>query len=429
MTLARKISLGCIADDYTGASDLANTLTRCGLRTVQTIGVPAGDLALPEVDAVVVSLKSRSIEAGLAVSRSRAAEQWLRGHGAGHVLFKICSTFDSTDAGNIGPVMDALRADSADAIVLVTPAFPGTGRTVYQGNLFVGSVPLHESPLKDHPLNPMHDSNLVRVLARQSQTTVGLVGLADVARGPDAVRDRLADLAGKGFGAVIVDAVFDRDLETIGAVALDHRLSVGASGVGLGLARALVASGRVQSRTANAASDTAVGGPAACLAGSCSQATLQQIASAGQVMPVLHLDPDQIVAGKDEARRALAWAKERLGEGPVLVASSSTPEQVAALQLRHGRDAVGHAIEQAMADIAEGLVQSGVRRLVIAGGETSGAVVDRLGIPGFLVGAEIAAGVPVLRAVGASNGDMLLALKSGNFGGPEFFSDALRLMR
>src|ERR1700710_588326 len=172
------LALGCIADDYTGASDLANTLTRGGLRTVQTIGVPADDLDLPEVDAVVVSLKSRSMEANLAVSRSQAAEKWLRGRGAGHVLFKICSTFDSTDAGNIGPVMDALRADSGDAIVLVTPAFPETGRTVYMGNLFVGPLPLNESPLKDHPLNPMHDSNLVRVLARQSQTRIGLVGLS-----------------------------------------------------------------------------------------------------------------------------------------------------------------------------------------------------------------------------------------------------------
>jgi 3-dehydrotetronate 4-kinase len=429
VTLARKLSLGCIADDYTGASDLANTLTRCGLRTVQTIGVPAGDLELPEVDAVVVSLKSRSIESSLAVSRSRDAEKWMRQRGARHVLFKICSTFDSTDAGNIGPVMDALRADSGDAIVLVTPAFPETGRTVYQGNLFVGSVPLNESPLKDHPLNPMHDSNLVRVLARQSRIKISLVALADIARGPDAVRARLADLAGKGFGAVIADAVFERDLETIGTVALDHRVSVGASGLGLGLARALVTSGEVKSQASSAVAEAAVGGPAACLAGSCSQATLQQIAKAEQAMPVLHLDPDQIIAGRDEARRALAWARERLAEGPVLIASSSTPEEVAALQARHGRDAAGHAIEQAMADLAEGLVQSGVRRLVIAGGETSGAVVDRLGIPGFLVGAEIAAGVPVLRAVGVSGGDMLLALKSGNFGGPEFFSDALKLMR
>ncbi len=427
--LSSKLSLGCIADDYTGASDLANTLTRCGLRTVQTIGVPSDDLALPEVDAVVVSLKSRSIEAGLAVSRSRAAEKWLRGRGADHVLFKICSTFDSTDAGNIGPVMDALRADSGDAIVLVTPAFPETGRTVYMGNLFVGSVLLNESPLKDHPLNPMHDSNLTRVLARQSKTKVGVADLTVIARGPDAVRAHLAELLENGFGAVIADAVFARDLETIGAVALDHRVSVGASGIGLGLARALVASGRARSNTAPAGSDAPVGGPAACLAGSCSQATLRQIAAAESAMPVLHLDPDQVVAGEDEARRALAWARDRLNDGPVLIASSSTPAEVAALQARHGRDSAGHAIEQAMADIAEGLVQSGVRRLVVAGGETSGAVVDRLGIPGFLVGAEIAAGVPVLRAVGARDGAMLLALKSGNFGGPEFFSDALKLMR
>ena len=311
-----KLVLGCIADDYTGASDLANTLTRQGLRTVQTIGVPADDLALPEVDAVVVSLKSRSIEAGQAVTKSRAAEKWLRGRGAGHVLFKICSTFDSTDAGNIGPVMDALRADSSDAIVLVTPAFPETGRTIYMGNLFVGSVPLNESPLKDHPLNPMHDSNLVRVLARQSKTRVGLVELATLARGDDAVRGRLADLASKGFGAAVIDAVFDRDLETIGRVALDHRLSVGASGIGLGLARALVASGQVASRAAAKVSESAVGGPAACLAGSCSQATLQQIANAEKTMAVLHLDPEQVVAGPDEAKRALAWAAKRIGKRP-----------------------------------------------------------------------------------------------------------------
>ncbi|SFI74425.1 3-oxo-tetronate kinase [Bradyrhizobium sp. Gha] len=425
MTLA----LGCIADDYTGASDLANTLTRAGLRTVQTIGVPADDLKLPEVDAVVVSLKSRSIEPGLAVSRSRAAEKWLRGRGASHVLFKICSTFDSTDAGNIGPVMDALRADCGEAVVLVTPAFPETGRTVYQGNLFVGAVPLSESPLKDHPLNPMHDSNLVRVLARQSKTPIGLVELATLTRGAEAVRARLAELSGKGIGAAIIDAVFDRDLETIGLVAGEHRLSVGASGIGLGLARALVSSGKVKSAATAGQQGAAVGGAVACLAGSCSQATLQQIANAERVMPVLRLEPDRILAGAHEAQRALDWAKEHLAQGPVLIASSATPQAVAAVQARHGRDAAGHAIEQTMADLAEGLVRSGVRRLVVAGGETSGAVVDRLRIPGFLVGVEIAAGVPVLRAVGAGAGSMLLALKSGNFGGPDFFSDALALMR
>jgi 3-dehydrotetronate 4-kinase len=422
------LALGCIADDYTGASDLANTLTRQGLRTVQTIGAPSDDLKLPEVDAVVVSLKSRSIEAGEAVARSRDAEKWLRSRGASHVLFKICSTFDSTDAGNIGPVMDALRADCGETIVLVTPAFPETGRTIYQGNLFVGLVPLNESPLKDHPLNPMHDANLVRVLARQSKTKVGLVNLAMLTRGADAVRGRLAELAGQGIGAAIIDAVFDSDLEIIGTVAAGHRLSVGASGIGLGIARALVKSGKVRAAS-GAAAGAAVGGPAACLAGSCSQATLQQIANAERIMPVLHLDTNSVVAGKEEARRAVAWAAERINSGAVLIASSATPEEVVALQSRHGRNHAGHAIEQAMADIAEGLVGAGVRRLIVAGGETSGAVVDRLRIPGFLVGEEIAAGVPVLRSVGAKRGEMLLALKSGNFGGPEFFSDALALMR
>src|SRR5262249_54005381 len=156
----------------------------------------------------------------------------------------------------------------------------------------------------------------------------------------------------------------------IGEVALRHRLSVGASGIGLGLARALVAAGKGQKDAAGTAMESPVGGPAACLAGSCSQATLQQIANAESAMAGLHLDPDRIITGADEVQRALAWAAQRIKEGPVLIASSSAPEQVAALQSRHGRDAVGHAIEQAMADLAEGLVKSGVRRLVIAGGET-----------------------------------------------------------
>ena len=421
MTLA----LGCIADDYTGASDLANTLTRCGLRTVQTIGIPADDLVLPDVDAVVVSLKSRSIAADEAVAKSRAADAWLRGRHAAHVLFKICSTFDSTDVGNIGPVMDALMAASGDAIVLVTPAFPETGRTVYMGQLFVGQLPLNESPLKDHPLNPMHDANLVRVLARQSKLKISLADRSVIATGPDALRRHLATLNGKGIAAVIADAITASDLETIGLVALEHRVSVGASGIGLGLARALISSGRVASHSANT-SNASVGGAAACLAGSCSQATLQQIANAEKAMPVLRLDPAALVTGKSETQRALDWASQHLANGPVLIASSAKPDQVFAVQAKHGREAAGHAIEQAMADIAEGLVARGVKRLVVAGGETSGAVVDRLKLPGFLVGPEIAPGVPVLRAVGG--GDMLLALKSGNFGGPEFFSDALALM-
>ena len=421
------IALGCIADDYTGASDLANTLSRQGLRTVQTIGVPDDDLDLPEADAIVVSLKIRSVAAALAVERARAADRWLRARGAGHVIYKVCSTFDSTDAGNIGPVLDALRADVDESTVIVTPAFPETGRTVYQGNLFVGSVPLNESSLRTHPLNPMHDANLVRVLARQSAAKVGLIDLATVSRGLGAVRERLAQLAEEGAGSAIADAVFDADLESLGAAALERRLSIGASGLGLGLARAVIATGAAQRHEAGI-SPRPVGGPAACLAGSCSRATLEQIACAERSMPVHRLDPEKLIGGTGEVGRALDWAVLRMNDGPFLVASSGTPEAVADLQARHGRETVGHAIEQALASVAEGLIAHGVRRLVVAGGETSGAVVDRLGIAAFEIGAEIAPGVPVLRTLGAVRAGMVLALKSGNFGSETFFTDALARM-
>jgi len=422
------LALGCVADDYTGASDLANTLTKAGLRTIQTIGVPADDRALPEADAVVVALKSRSIPADQAVARSREAEAWLRARGAAHVMFKVCSTFDSTEAGNIGPVMDALRAEAGEAIALVTPAFPETGRSVYQGNLFVGAVPLNESPLKDHPLNPMRDANLVRVLARQSASPVGLIDTATVAKGPEAVAARLDALAQEGKGAAIADAIFDSDLEVLGRAIIDRTFSVGASGLGLGLARALVADGRGTRDAAGAAVGEPVGGASACLAGSCSQATLQQVAAAEAIMPVLRLDPARLLAGADVVAEALAFAEERLAAGPVLIATSAQPEAVRGLQAQHGIDAAGHAIEAALAAIAEGLVARGVRRLVVAGGETSGAVVDRLGLTAFLLGPEIAAGVPVLRTAGRPE-PMLLALKSGNFGGADFFGRALDMMQ
>ncbi|SFE67608.1 3-oxo-tetronate kinase [Methylobacterium sp. 13MFTsu3.1M2] len=421
------LALGCVADDYTGASDLANTLTKAGLRTIQTIGVPEDGRSLPEADAVVVALKSRSIPADQAVARSREAEAWLRARGAAHVMFKVCSTFDSTDAGNIGPVMDALRAEAGETVALVTPAFPETGRSVYQGNLFVGSVPLNESPLKDHPLNPMRDANLVRVLGRQSGSPVGLIDTATVAKGAEAVAARLDALAQEGKGAAIADAIFDSDLEVLGRAIVGRKFSVGASGLGLGLARALAADGRGTKDAAGAAVGEPVGGASACLAGSCSQATLQQVAAAETIMPVLRLDPARLLAGDDVVAEALAFADKHLASGPVLIATSAPPEAVRALQAAHGVDAAGHAIEAALAAIAEGLVARGVRRLVVAGGETSGAVVDRLGLTAFLLGPEIAAGVPVLRTAGRPE-PMLLALKSGNFGGADFFGRALDMM-
>nr|WP_321983893.1 3-oxo-tetronate kinase [uncultured Lichenicoccus sp.] len=422
--------LGCIADDYTGASDLASMLSRSGLRTVQTVGVPPSSLDLPDVDAVVVALKSRSIEAPRAVELSLEAERWLRGRGAGHILFKICSTFDSTDAGNIGPVLDALRDQSGGGIVAVNPAFIETGRTVYQGHLFVNGVPLHESALKDHPLNPMHDSNLVRVLDRQSASPVGLVPLAVIEQGPDAIRAALLALASDGDGSAILDSVAPRHLLAIGEAALDGPVSAGASGIGYGLARAIVAREKLPGRPAAVAtSDGPHDTHAAILAGSCSAATLRQIDVAERRMPCLKLDVDALLEGPAEADRALDWAKQRLDHGPVLIASSTPPEAVRALQARHGGAEAGHAVEQALAALAEGLLASGVGHLVVAGGETSGAVVDRLGLQAFLIGPEIAPGVPVLQAVGARSPGLRLALKSGNFGGDDFFLQALTRLR
>jgi uncharacterized protein YgbK (DUF1537 family) len=426
---AMAIVLGCIADDYTGASDLANTLTRNGLRTIQTIGIPAASFEMPEVDAAVIAMKIRSIPAADAVAAARSAYRWLEARGVAHVLYKICSTFDSTDAGNIGPITEALRADTGAGTVLVTPAFPETGRTVYLGNLFVGAIPLAESPMKDHPLNPMRDANLVRALQRQSQGKIGLADLFTVSKGPDALRARLAALEASGHAAAIADAVFERDLEVLGEVAAGARLSTGASGLGLGLSRALVKAGRAKGGAAGTVEVVRpVGGYAAVLAGSCSAATLGQIEVAERTMPVLRLSQERLVEGRGEAERALAWAAERIALGPVLIAASDTPNGVAQIQEKYGREASGHAIEQGMAAIAAGLVAAGVRRLVIAGGETSGAAVDRLQIPAFLVGPEIAPGVPLLRSAGQAGLDLLMALKSGNFGGPDFFEKALSLM-
>ncbi|MBY5533568.1 four-carbon acid sugar kinase family protein [Rhizobium leguminosarum] len=423
------IFLGSIADDYTGASDLANTLTKNGLRTVQTVGIPDPSLALPDVDAVVVSLKIRSVPASDAVAAAASAERWLRQRGAGHVLYKICSTFDSTDAGNIGPVTEALSDAAGGGIVLVTPAFPETGRTVYLGHLFVGGQPLNESPLKDHPLNPMHDANLVRVLTRQSRNAVGLIDLACIAAGAGAVKARLDALRTADVTTVIADALFERDLETLGEVALEMPVSTGASGLGLGLARALVRSGRISSGGATTADAIRpVGGLSAIVAGSCSTATLHQLDIAERSMPVLRLDPERLLAGPDEIAAAISWAGDRISTGPVVVAASAAPETVSRLQSLYGREASGHAIETATSIITAELVERGVRRLVIAGGETSGAAVDRLAIPAFLIGPEIAPGVPVLRTIGNAQGDMLLALKSGNFGGEDFFTAALAMM-
>jgi len=419
------VLLGAIADDFTGATDLANTLVKGGMRTVQMIGVPSDD-APADVDAVVVALKSRTAPVPEAVAESLAALAWLTRRGVAQVIFKVCSTFDSTDAGNIGPVADSLLAALGAPFAPVCPAFPTNGRTVYQGHLFVGASLLNESGMEKHPLTPMTDANLVRVLGRQSDGTVGLVPFATVEAGTEATRRAFMALRERGHRYGIVDAVSDRHLMALGEAAAKLPLLVGGSGIAMGLPENFRRDGRLADGIVADALDMP-GGHAAVIAGSCSRATLAQIGLARDAAPTLELDPLAEPDAGAMAERALAWAEARLGERPVVIAASATPERVASLQARLGREAAGALVETALATIAEGLVSRGVRRLVVAGGETSGAVVRRLGVTRLRIGPEIDPGVPWTRAEGAAV-PLLLALKSGNFGAREMFLKAFTML-
>ena len=416
--------LGCIADDLTGATDLANTLVRQGMRTVQVIGVPAAGEPLPEADAIVVALKSRTIAAAAAVAMSRAALERLKAAGARQYFFKYCSTFDSTDAGNIGPVADALLADLGESLTIACPAFPENKRTIYLGHLFVGDLLLSDSSMRNHPLTPMTDANLVRVLGRQTNAKVGLVPFGVVSRGPQAIAADFARLRADGARYGIVDAVEDRQLLDIGAACADMRVITGGSGIALGLPENFRRRGLLHT-AGGADALTAVGGSAAVIAGSCSAATLAQIEHMKQARPAFAVDPMALAAGEDVVGRALTWARERLA-GPVLIYASAPLEEVARTQEKLGRERAGEMIERALAEIAAGLAAAGVRRLVIAGGETSGAVVQRLGVKALRIGPQIDPGVPWTATV--EEPVLALALKSGNFGGPDFFTRAFGML-
>jgi uncharacterized protein YgbK (DUF1537 family) len=412
--------LGCIADDFTGATDLASTLVRQGMRTVQLIGVPSGPV--PDADAVVIALKSRTNPAADAVRDSLAALWWLQEAGCKQIFQKYCSTFDSTEEGNIGPVGDALIGALGCGFALACPAFPANKRSVFQGHLFVGSVLLNESGMEHHPLTPMRDANLVRVLSRQTEGTVGLVPFATVAQGAEAIRAAMNALKEQGRRYAIIDAVTDADLMAIGAAAAGQALVTGGSGAAMGLPANFRAAGLLADQE-DVSVLPAVTGHAAVLAGSCSRATLFQLGAARDRVPTLELDPVATPDATALARQALAWVDGKLGDTPVVIAASAPPDKVAALQAALGRDAAGTLVEDALATIAAGLVDMGVRRLVVAGGETSGAVVSRLGVERLRIGAEIDPGVPWTYAEGRGPA-MRLALKSGNFGGRDFFTAA-----
>jgi uncharacterized protein YgbK (DUF1537 family) len=425
----KALFLGCIADDFTGATDLANNLVRAGMRVAQVIGVPDGPL-LADVDAVVVALKSRTVPAPQAIEQSLAALRWLQAQGAQQIYFKYCSTFDSTAAGNIGPVTEALMDALDTDFTIATPAFPDNGRTVFKGHLFVGDVLLSDSGMKDHPLTPMTDANLVRVMQAQTRRKVGLIDHRTVAQGGAAVRERIAALRAEGVGVAVVDAVTNDDLLRLGPALTGMRLVTAGSGVAIGLPANF---GLKPSSHASAL--PAATGHRAVVSGSCSVATHQQVRhfidGGGEVFEI---DPLRLLAGDDVVAQALAWAGAKFAAQPqqaVLVYSTAEPAAVKAVQARLGVDEAGAMVERALAAIAAGLVaQHGVRQLVVAGGESSGACVQALGVAQLQIGAQIDPGVPWCHALAhaAQAAPLHIALKSGNFGSPDFFTKAFKAL-
>jgi uncharacterized protein YgbK (DUF1537 family) len=419
------VLLGVIADDFTGAGDIANTLakgTGAGLRTVQYLGVPRIP-AKPDCEAGVISLKTRAIPAGEAIEQSLAALRWLIGQGCRQFVFKYCSTFDSTPKGNIGPVGEALARELRASGVVACPAFPTMKRTVYNGHLFVGDRLLNESGLQNHPLNPMTDPDIRRWLARQCMEPVGLIDISKVREGEQSIAAALEQCAAQGERLVIVDAISDDDLLKIGRACAAARLITGGSGIAMGLPANFIERGIAKG--AGPISET-VDGPEAVLAGSCSRATLEQISVHSQSHPVLEIDPEEAVRGTLSVERLLAFLRENEGRAP-LIYSSKRPEEVAAAQDAFGREKVAAALESLFAGLAKAAIDSGIRRLVVAGGETSGAVVSALGLDALAIGPEIDPGVPILFKQGRPS--IALALKSGNFGSPDFFVKALGMMR
>ena len=410
--------LGCIADDFTGASDVANTLARGGMRTRLFAGPPGAPAA--DCEAGVVALKTRSVAADDAMRQSLAALAWLRAAGCGQVLFKYCSTFDSTPQGNIGPVAEALLDELGAPFAVVCPAFPATGRTVYCGHLFVGDRLLNELGMERHPLNPMTDPDIRRWLRRQTRGEVGWVPMQAVRGGSAAIRAALEGEAAAGRRLIVVDAVADDDLRRIGAAVEDCQLVTGGSGVAIGLPDNFRRKGRLR---LEAERFPGLPGPAAILSGSCSAASRAQAAAHGRRHPGLAVDPAAVLTGTLGVEEAAAFVARHRDDQPI-VFSTAEPAAVAAVQSRFGADAVARALERFFADLAARLVEAGVERLVVGGGETSGAVVAALGLTQFEIGPEIDPGVPAL-ATRSGPRALRLALKSGNFGSEAFYEKAL----
>lgn len=415
--------IGVIADDFTGASDIAVTLSKGlegegGLRTVQYLGVPATPAAV-DVEAGVIALKSRSLPAEQAVAQSLAACRWLQAQGCEQIVFKYCSTFDSTDEGNIGPVTEALAVQLNAQSVVVCPAFPAMGRTVYQGHLFVHDRLLNESGMQHHPLTPMTDADLRRVLQRQTSLRVTHVGWQKVVQGSQVLREALAEQGQAERTLVVVDAISNHDLTTLGRACRGVPLVTGGSGIALALPHNFIAQGRARGQQAQVAP---VEGAEAILVGSCSGATRGQIEVHQQQHPVLNIEVEAVLGGVTGPQQLVEFILSHQGQAP-LVFSSGDPQSVERLQKEYGRERIAAALDSLFGETARQLVAAGVRRLVVGGGETSGAVVSALDMGALTIGKEIDTGVPALVSGGSQ--PVALALKSGNFGGRDFFARAV----
>jgi len=410
--------LGCIGDDFTGSSDLANTLAKEGMRVVQYSGVPTSEAAA-DVEAGVISLKSRSIDSAEAVRQSLHALEWLQAQGCQQFFFKYCSTFDSTDDGNIGPVAEALANALEAQKVIVCPAFPGTGRSVYQGHLFVNDRLLNESGMQDHPLTPMTDPDLRRVLAAQTLMPVGHVSAAEVLLGAQKIKQAFEREKKAGNRLLVVDALQDTDLREIGAAADGLALVTGGSGVAMGLP----ANFRQRGQMAQAGNDwQGEQGRCAVLSGSCSNATREQLKFHRRNNPMFEIKAEEVIEGHLLPAAVTQWVLE--AEGVPVAYSSADPDAVKAVQEKYGLEASASALEGFFAETARQLLVAGIRRLIAAGGETSGAVVEGLLLTQLQIGPEIDPGVPALRA----GDELVIALKSGNFGAEDFFEKAAAVL-
>ena len=419
--------LGCIADDFTGATDLANTLVRGGMQTIQTIGVPAGGDMPLGADAIIIALKTRTAPKREAVSQSVTACRWLKARGARQFYFKYCSTFDSTEEGNIGPVADALLNELGLDFTTICPAFPETGRTIYQGHLFVGTALLSDSPMRHHPLTPMTDASLLRFLSKQTSARVDLVPWSTVRRGATAIKSSFDDLQRRGIVYAVVDALEDSDLLALGEAGAELKFMTGGSGAAIGLPQNF-RNARLLDSHSDPEPLPEAGGAAAALSGSCSAATLRQVEEMKKHHPALKLDVIHLSRAYDTAlQELLSWALARVHHSPVLIYASAPSEEVKKAQSLLGVERAGALVERALADTAKALVAAGVRKLVVAGGETSGAIVTALGVDALRIGRQIAPGVPAT----VSLGDPLIAfaLKSGNFGEDDFFLRALATLK